>query len=101
MAAGEYRISTLGADLDEVGFVHCSFAGQVAAVAAAFYAEVTEALVLLEIDPTRLAAPVRVEPVRGARKGFPHVYGVLQPSAVLRVLPVSRGPSGPVVPVLP
>ena len=98
--AGEYRISTLGAGLDEVGFVHCSFADQLVAVAAAFYGEVTEQLVLLEVDPARVGCPVRIEPAGGA-DGFPHVYGPLPVPAVRRALDVPTGPTGPDLPPLP
>jgi hypothetical protein len=46
--------------LQDVGFIHCSYAHQVAGVANAFYADLQD-LVLMVIDPTRLAAPLRPE----------------------------------------
>lgn len=94
--AGEYRTSTLGADLAEVGFVHCSFADQVTVVAEAYYAGVAEPLVLLVIDPQRLDVPVRVEPVPGGQR-FPHVYGPIPVTAVTDVSELHRGPDGRLV----
>lgn len=52
---GEYRVSTLGRSLSEVGFIHCSVSReQVLAVASAFYASVSEPLVRLTIDVERV-----------------------------------------------
>ena len=47
---GEYRISTRGRTLDEEGFVHCSYPGQLEGVANRFYADVVE-LVILHLEP--------------------------------------------------
>jgi uncharacterized protein (DUF952 family) len=93
-AEGWYRISTLGATVDEVGFLHASFAAQLAGVADAFYADVTEPLVLLTIDRSRVGAPVVDEDVPAAGAVFPHVYGPLNVDAVVDVRPVSRDAAG-------
>ncbi len=85
---GSYRISTLGRHLDEVGFIHLAFAEQVDGVAARFYRDRTD-LVLLEIDPARLTAPVRVEKVAGTDERFPHLYGELPVDAVSAVRAIS------------
>ncbi|MCF6472676.1 DUF952 domain-containing protein [Nonomuraea sp. MG754425] len=78
--AGEYRRSTLGRTLEEVGFIHCSRdLAQLRGVHAAFYAEVGEPLLVLDIDPAGL--DVRVE------NGFPHLYGPLPLTAVTAVRP--------------
>lgn len=87
--AGEYRISTLGRTLDEVGFVHASYAEQVAGVLAAFYSDVTEPLLLLAIDPARLGCDVRLEAAAPGGEMFPHIYGPIPVSAVIDVTPVS------------
>jgi glutathione S-transferase len=94
-ATGEYRRSTRGRSLDEVGFVHCSFAEQVPTIGAAFYADAAEPLVLLEIDPARVGSDVRVEPAAdGADALFPHVYGPIPLHAVVAAHPISGdGPS--------
>ena len=96
-STGAYRMSTRGRTLDEEGFIHCSRAGQVAAVADRFYRGVT-GLVLLTIDERRLTSEVRYEFVPGADESFPHVYGPLNVDAVVRVEPFAAGgpfPPGP------
>jgi uncharacterized protein (DUF952 family) len=92
-AAGEYRRSTRGLSLDDVGFIHASAAHQVAPVASAFYADAT-GLVVLVIDPGRVRVPVRYEQVPGSDDPFPHIYGPLNADAVVRVLPFGPDPSG-------
>lgn len=78
------------------GFVHLSQSHQVAAVIAAFYVGVPD-LVILELDPARLKAPLHYEapatmpgtsdataaPAAGL---FPHLYGPLNADAIVRVL---------------
>jgi uncharacterized protein (DUF952 family) len=83
---GAYRVSTIGKDLDAEGFIHLSFAHQVKAVADRFYRGMTD-LVLLELDPDQLGAPVRVERAPGSEEEFPHLYGEIPPSAVEAVRP--------------
>jgi uncharacterized protein (DUF952 family) len=56
VAAGAYRVSTLGHDVDEVGFIHTSRADQVQATAAAFYADEPGPLVVLVMDEDALRA---------------------------------------------
>lgn len=82
---GSYGVSTRGASIDEVGFLHGSAdRTQADDVARRFYADVTEPLVLLEIDDAALPAyglSVRREPADPSLPGpaettlFPHVYG--------------------------
>jgi glutathione S-transferase len=81
---GAYRVSTLGKRLDTEGFIHLSFAHQVKAVADRFYRGMPD-LVLLELDPGRLRAPVRLERVAGAEEEYPHLYGEIAPDAVVAV----------------
>jgi uncharacterized protein (DUF952 family) len=92
--AGDYRVSTRGATLEEQGFVHCSHADQWQAVRDAAYADVTEPLLLLTIDTDRLTSPVVEEEVPGSDRPFPHVYGPIDLGAVVEVTPVP-GPDGP------
>ncbi len=95
-AAGEYRVSSLGVSLDEEGFVHASFAGQVEATVQRYYADVAAPLVLLHIDEPRLGVPVRVSP-----QGFPHVHGPVAVAAVVRVTRLRRNRAGrPEVPAV-
>jgi uncharacterized protein (DUF952 family)/uncharacterized glyoxalase superfamily protein PhnB len=84
---GAYRTSTLGRTLEQQGYIHLSFAGQVQHVADAFYAGVGDELVLLSIDPAKLPAPVRIEPAEATDERFPHLYGELPVDAVRRVIP--------------
>ena len=84
--AGAYRISTIGMTLDEVGFIHCSFADQVDATASRYYAG-REGIVRLTIDPERVGAEVRVENLMGGDEVFPHVYGPIPLDAVIAVDP--------------
>jgi len=79
------------ASLAREGFIHCSFASQVTAVADANFPGV-KGLALLVIDPQRLGAEVRLEGP-GVHK-FPHIYGALRPEAVVAVLPFEPGPDG-------
>lgn len=90
-AAGAYTTSTRGRTLEEEGFLHASRREQVQGVFERYYADVTEPLVLLTVDTDRLeAAGVewREDPVRDDT--YPHVYGALPPSAVVRVVPLTR-----------
>jgi uncharacterized protein (DUF952 family) len=59
----------------------------------------TRDLVLLCVVVQRLRAPLRYEP--GEPDGdelFPHLYGPLNPDAVVRVLPFTEGENGFVLP---
>lgn len=88
-AVGEYRVSTLGRTLEDEGFLHASYRHQVEGVRARFYAGVTEPLVLLEIDPSRLDVPVVAEVPDGGSEAFPHLYGPLGTDAVVAAHPVN------------
>ena len=84
LTTGEYRQSTLGGTLEDEGFIHCSTPQQVAGVLGRYYAAHDGDLVLLTIDPDRLAAPLRwdvANPATGEQ--FPHIYGPLNPDAVV------------------
>jgi glutathione S-transferase len=85
--AGEYRRSSRGLTLEQVGFIHASYAHQIAATHQRFYSDAGP-LKLLVLDPQRLAAlgvPLRPEPAPGSGELFPHVYGALPLEAVLQV----------------
>lgn len=97
LRSGHYDQSTLGATLQQVGFIHCSYPEQLPGVVKLIYSRVSTPLVVLEIDPERLAAAaieVRDEPGdlhlggpsadNPAPQLFPHVYGALPVSAVAR-----------------
>jgi uncharacterized protein (DUF952 family) len=91
---GEYATSTIGRTLAEQGFIHASQATQVAEVANALYRAVPDELVLLVIDPDLVQAPIRYEHVPGAEDPFPHIYGPLNPDAVVAERPFRPAPDG-------
>ena len=85
--AGEYTTSTRGRSLAEEGFIHCSFADQVEAIANRYYADLDE-LVLLTVDPSLLGGGLGSElvvedPFPGAPQRFPHVYAPIPVAAVV------------------
>src|SRR4051795_3502691 len=81
-AVGEYRMSTRGLTFDDVGFIHCSTRDQVEATANRFYGDLDQ-LVVLTIDQSLVASPIRFEPpTADSTELFPHVYGPLPIAAV-------------------
>lgn len=89
---GEHRPESL----DAVGFVHLSTPEQVHLPANRLYAGRTD-LLLLRIDPDRLADPIRWEPgvpTDPESMVFPHLYGPLPLEAVTSVTPYLPEPDG-------
>lgn len=89
--------------LDRDGFVHCSDPGTVHLPANRLYAG-RDDLVLLQIDPTRVSAPVKWEPgIDEDPDGpwFPHIYGSINLDAVVAVHPFVLNPGGRFTPVQP
>ena len=79
-AAGSYRADSLQRE----GFIHCSRPDQVTEVANRLYHGRPD-LVLLCIDPQRVAAPIRNEALDGP-EAYPHIYGPLEIDSVFQVL---------------
>lgn len=94
VAAGGYRQSTVDRTLDEEGFIHASTAAQVQGVADRYYQDVPDELVLLVIDPDRLTSELRWDESPTHGEAFPHVYGPLNPDAVVEVRPLERDEDG-------
>jgi len=86
--AGAVTDSTRGVTLEQEGYIHCSYAEQVAATAGRFYGDLPE-VVVLRIDPSRLTSPVVEEDLVGSGEPFPHVYGPIEVSAVVEARVVS------------
>ena len=87
---GAYTTSTRGVTLEQEGYLHASREDQWEAVRQRYYSDVTEPLVLLEIDTDRLDVPVVEEPpAPGVEETFPHIYGPLKPEAVVAVTPLT------------
>jgi len=93
-ACGEYRRSTRGLALEQVGFIHASRADQVEATFRRFFAD-AEAVLLLTLDPGCLDAPLRWEAAPESEELFPHIYGPLPVGAVLLAEPFGLAPSVP------
>lgn len=66
------------------GFIHCSTADQVQGVLERYYAGRKE-LLKLTIDPARLSSPLKFELAPSVNEEFPHVYGPINPEAVISV----------------
>jgi uncharacterized protein (DUF952 family) len=98
--AAEFRAQIEGAayrpvNLADDGFVHCALTASVLSVANDYYSGLSGPLLLLEIDPERLASETRYESpalIAGAGAShlastseFPHVYGPIETEAITRV----------------
>ena len=89
-ADGTYTTSTYGVTLAEAGFLHAARHEQVREVLDTHYGEVTEPLVVLEIETDLLDVPWREDDVDGVM--FPHIYGPLKTEAVVRWRPARLPP---------
>ncbi|MCL3862581.1 DUF952 domain-containing protein [Actinotalea sp. K2] len=89
VAHGTYEISTRGASLHDVGFIHASYVHQLAAVAELVYAGDDTELCVLVLDPGALRAHGTrvVDEDGGEGELYPHVYGPIDPSCVTEVRP--------------
>jgi uncharacterized protein (DUF952 family) len=99
--AGRWRAWSPGtaylpAEYERDGFIHLT-RGQalMLRVANRFYRAATGDFVLLEVDPSRLRAPLRWEAgSHGEAELFPHLYGPLDYDAVVAVHAVRRDADG-------
>ena len=97
MSAGQY----VAPSLKSAGFIHCSTITQALPVAEQYY-KGQSGLVLLVIDPARLASDLKWEPPSegapppGVRTGesFPHIYGPINLDAIVQTLDLAIGPDG-------
>lgn len=99
LKVGIYSLSTKGKTLEEVGFIHGSFADQVEEVASFVFAGSTEDLVLLHLEIEKLVAngiEVRVEKARNG-KLYPHIYGAIPCNLVDGVSTAHINPEGRLV----
>jgi uncharacterized protein (DUF952 family) len=87
--AGAYRGSAVD---HRDGFIHFSTAEQAAETAAKWFAGQRD-LVLVAVDGAALSERLKWEPSRGGAL-FPHLYGELPLSAVLRVDPLPLDAAG-------
>lgn len=100
--SGSYTTSTRGVTLEHEGFIHLSRDSQAATVLSKYYADVTDPLTLLTIDTALLTSSWQFDNVPGALRSFPHIYGPLNPNAVVEATPLTKDASGAwVLPTLP
>lgn len=93
LAAARAEGCPLGADsLETEGFVHASFAEQLAGTLAVHFAQ-AQAVHLVELDEVALGDALVIEPSRGGRL-FPHVYGALPLAAIKQDWTLERDPDG-------
>lgn len=69
------------------GFIHCSFRHQIEGVLQRHYPR-ESSVVLAEIDPERCEAELRIEDLYRLGEAYPHLYGKIPFSAVLRLVPI-------------
>ena len=96
VAAGVYRVSTLGVTIDQEGFIHAATPEQVRPTASRFYGDVTDPLVVLVMRTEALEAggvPVRFEDA-GTGELFPHLYAELPVVLVDEVRPAAFDGTG-------
>ena len=96
LKVGNYSLSTKGKTLEEVGFIHGSFADQVEEVAGFVFAGSTDDLVLLHLEIDKLASNgilVRVEEASNG-KSYPHIYGAIPCNLVDGVSTAHINPEG-------
>lgn len=89
VVAGRHRPESLATE----GFIHFSYAEQVAATANRHYREV-DGLQVLEVDPQRLDGELRDEPGPATGELFPHLYEPLPVEAVIAIHPLNRDDAG-------
>jgi uncharacterized protein (DUF952 family) len=87
--SGEYRPESLATE----GFIHFSFADQVAATANRYYRDL-DGLQVLEVDPARITDDLRAEQSPATGELFPHLYGPLAVDAVVAIHPLPRDEAG-------
>lgn len=81
------------ASLGEQGFVHFSYARQVARTANLLYRQ-EDGLVVIEFDPAAIGAPVVDEDLYDAGEEFPHVYAPIPVAAAVAVHRLRRDAGG-------
>ena len=81
-----------GDTLTSEGFIHCSTTAQLVGTANRFYRG-QSSLVLLCINPRLVQAEIKAEGAAGGEQ-FPHIYGPLNLTAVIKVLPLTPQADG-------
>ena len=79
--------------LEKEGFIHCSPAGKITDTANNFFKNQKD-LVLIWIDETKVNCKIIWEDLYGQDFKFPHIYGELNPDAVIKVTEFTTGSDG-------
>jgi uncharacterized protein (DUF952 family) len=79
--------------LADEGFIHCSTFAQAEATANRIFRGSGDLLVL-EVDPAKLTAPLRWERATDVGDEFPHIYGPIDTDAVVGRLTLAETPDG-------
>ena len=80
-------------NFDAEGFIHCSTVEYFWRVAPNFI-DIKEELVIVCIDEDKLTSEVRYEDGDNCGRAYPHVYGLINNDAVIKVLPFVRDENG-------
>ena len=77
-----YRCASLKLE----GFIHCCDQHQLKGVVARYYSDIDDVqLMILDVD--ELDAPLILENTAGGAEMFPHIYGPINASCILEVVP--------------
>jgi len=78
--------------LETEGFIHCTTgADEMVATAERFYRDVAGPFVVLSVELDAIGVPWRYDT---PDERFPHIYGPIPRSAIVRVVPIPRGDDG-------
>ncbi len=73
--------------LSKEGFIHNCSLEQLPGVIERYYADTT-GLILLQIDESKLQAPVKYEVASSVNEAFPHIFGPINLDAVVKTEPL-------------
>ena len=72
--------------LESEGFIHCCDQHQLKGVVARYYSDIDDVqLMILDVD--KLDAPLILENTVGGAELFPHIYGPINASCILEIVP--------------
>jgi uncharacterized protein (DUF952 family) len=80
-------------DFDKDGYIHCSYVEQICPIADMFYSDKTD-LFLLKIDPSATECEVKDEDFFKKGDFYPHIYGSLPISSVIKTHQFEKGEDG-------
>lgn len=92
-SAPGFEFESRPSSLQTEGFVHLSSAEQLLGTAERWFAEHQQVKILV-LDPNGLTHPLRWEDSYGRGEPYPHLYGPLEPQAVVAIMVMQRGPDG-------